>query len=204
MLSSKIMIICTTTLLVAAIASALPVTFDGKIDGADNYFVTVADPNDPGIDDNLDIESLNFDLDASWFYMGIGVWSGPMAVVGDPTSFLGMTLSFTEFIPGGLLIVTLNGGGLVSTVLNGVTLAEGIDYDVLLGAGANGGLELRIKESIFSPLFFMVLAQLDGTGGDEDDQVLAFDVFVPEPMTMAVLAIGMPLMLIRRRRQMRN
>lgn len=201
MLSSRIMLTLVTPLLVAAMASALPITFDGDINALDSYVAIIVDPNEAGIDDNLDIRGVLFDIDATWFYMGIALHEGPIAIVGDPTSFLGMTISFTEFTPGGLLVFTLNAGGVVSVDLNGVILAQGIDYDLLIGGpGSDGGVELRIKKDVFGPLNFDVVGQLDGTGFDNDDQFAGF-VEVPEPMTMAIIAFGMPLILARRRRR---
>ncbi len=207
MFGKRIVTSVVTMLLVAAGASALPIVFDGYITDTpgisqDFYVAQIDDPNEALVPDNLDIKSVRFDIDDTWFYIGLEVWEGPLSLVGDATSFRNMTLVFSEFTPGGTLDLTFNIGGLAEVELNGLLLTENVDYEYLLGdPGSTGGLEMKIKKTMFGPLNFDFFAQLDGNGTDPDDQITG-TVDVPEPMTLAVLTLGVPIMLAfgRRRR----
>ncbi len=206
MLSSKSVVVLATMVLVTSMASALPIVFDGYITDAaglnqDFYIAQLDDVNEAGVPDNLDLKSVRFDIDDTWFYMGLELWEGPLSLVGDPTSFRNMTLAFSEFTPGGTLDLVVNSGGLAKVELGGVLLVENVDYEYLLGnAGATAGLELRIKKTTFGPLNFDFFAQLDGNGEYQDDQISG-TVYVPEPLTMAFVAMGVPLLLARRLRK---
>lgn len=71
----------------------------------------------------------------------------------------------------------------------------GSDFDVSVASG----LELRINQSKMGSLAAdpYVRSQLDGVGSWDDDQLAGV---VPEPATMAMLAIGGLALVLRRRR----
>ena len=206
MLSSRFLLVMSVGVLFAVTASASPVNFDGNIDGNDSYYDTLNDglTEDPGIQDDLDIKSMGFDLYGGYLWMGLSVWDGPLATDGGVTSIPGLTVFYAVFETGSdseLLIITLDDGAVSSVTFNGTNLNSGTDYEAVLGTDeTNGGLEIKISDSLLSPLTFNFFGQLDDTGFINDDQIEGF-VELPEPMTLALIASGLPLVLIRRRRR---
>ncbi len=204
MLSSRILVALLVGLFIAATASASPVTFDGNIDVNDSYYATLTDGDEATVPNDLDIESVGFDLYDGYFWMGVEVYTGPMATDGGDETMLGETKFYARFEAGSgtdLLIITLDAGVVSEVKLNGTVLTVGDteDYEAMLGSGVNGGLEIKIDDSLLSPISFTFFGQLDDTGWGNDDQIAGF-VEVPEPVTLTLIAIGLPLVLIRRRR----
>ncbi len=204
MLRSRILVVLSVGLFISATASASPVTFDGNIDVNDSYFATLTDGDEATVQNDLDIKSVGFDLYGGYFWMGLEVYTGPMATDGGPTSIANMTLFYGVFQVAGSddvnLIVILDEGAVSSVLLDGTELVSGTHYEAVLGLGnPTGGLEIKIDDNLLSPMSFTFFGQLDGTGWDNDDQIAGF-VEVPEPVTLALIAIGLPLVLIRRRR----
>ena len=204
MLSSRILVALLVGLFIAATASASPVTFDGNIDVNDSYYAALTDGDEATVPNDLDIESVSFDLYDGYFWMGVEVYTGPMATDGGPTSIANMTLFYGTFQVAGSddisLIIILDDSAVSSVLLDGAELVSGTDYDAMLGLGnPTGGLEIKIDDSLLSPISFTFFGQLDDTGWGNDDQIAGF-VEVPEPVTLTLIAIGLPLVLIRRRR----
>lgn len=183
-------------------AWALPVTVDGNIDGADNYFATIDDDNAEAAFESTswDIDMVRFDTDSNWFYIGLDT-VGRFDPDGSESSFLDKTVFFGFVISD---VVNRYAFNLTSTVagftltIDGVTLTQGTDYV----AANDNDLELKIARDRVAGIGedFFFAAQLDNTGFGIDDQVSGEVTGVPEPGTMALLAIGGLLALSRRRR----
>ena len=66
-------------------ASAIPIDFDGDVDGDDAYLHVLSDVNEgppgwvPGIPDDLDIKEVGFDIDNDWFYIGLATYDNDTA-----------------------------------------------------------------------------------------------------------------------------
>ena len=204
MLSSRILVALSVGLFIAATASASPITFDGNIDANDSYYATLTDGDEATVQNDLDIKSVGFDLSAGYFWMGLEVWDGPVETDGGAESMLGETLFYARFETGSgtdLLIITLDAGVVSEVELNGGVLTAGLDYEAVLGSGdPTGGLEIKISDTLLAPMNFTFFGQLDDTGFANDDQIDGF-VDVPEPVTLTLIAIGLPFVLIRRRRR---
>jgi len=204
MLSSRILVVLSVGLFIAATASASPVTFDGDIDANDSYFATLTDGDEATVQNDLDIKSVGFDLYGGYFWMGLEVWAGPLETDGGAETMLGETFFYARFETGSgtdMLEIILDAGNVVEVELNGFILTAGVDYEVVLGSSSpTGGLEIKISDTLLAPTSFTFFGQLDDTGWANDDNISGF-VDVPEPVTLTLIAIGVPLVLIRRRRR---
>jgi len=179
---------------------AIPITVDGVVDGNDNYAAVLNDAvGELGLESTAwDISKANFDLDANWLYVGLETVGG-FDRNGGNTSMFGTTLFF------GLIDSTGSPYtfGLVTTAssvllnVDGVTLTENVDYV----AGIGWALELKLDRSKVPTITsdFAFQAQLDDNGSGSDDQIAGQLVGVPEPATMALLALG-GVALLRRKR----
>ncbi|MCC7147182.1 MAG: PEP-CTERM sorting domain-containing protein [Phycisphaeraceae bacterium] len=179
---------------------------DGSIAPGEYATVITDVPGEVGYDPAMNIASIYLDSDASWNYLGLDVVAGAIANNGGPSSFLGHTLLLAVSsdnatpTPNPLyrLIVDIQGannivalqtyiaGNWVTTALNPA------DYAVSVGSE----LEVKIATSVMSlPGTWNLAAQLDDTGSNPDDQLTGL---VPEPSTLALLALG-TMALLRRR-----
>ncbi len=206
MLSSRFLVALSVGLFISVTASASPIDFDGNIDGDDSYYATVIDlgGNEAVIPDNLDIKSVNFDLYDGYFWMGLEVHGGPVATDGGTTSISDMTLFYGVFQVAGSddvsLIIILDDGAVSNVLLDGTELVYGTHYEAMLGSdNLTGGLEIKIIDGrLLSLTNFTFFGQLDDTGWGNDDQIFG-SVDIPEPVTLTLIALGIPLALIRRR-----
>lgn len=204
MLSSRILVALLVGLFISATVSASPI-FDGNFTVGEYYSaLNDGDGNEPVIQDDLDIKTVGFDVDDDYFYLGVEVYAGPLATDGGAETMLGQTRFYARFDTGSatddMLQINLNASGVINVILNGTVLATG-DYDVAIGSGGtNSGLELRVDKALLSPLNFTFFGQIDDTGWANDDQIFGA-VDIPEPVTLTLMAIGLPLALIRRRRR---
>ena len=196
--------------LALSVAQAAPITFDGQIDGSDSYLATITDDANDVPDDDWDIATARFDLFGGWLWMGLEVQTGPIDPDGDHGSIPEETHIWGSFDTSWQLNqdlrVEMDANGVQTVRLNGTLLTAGVDYYAALGTGATGGLEMKIDATkVFGagysiPQTLSFILQLDDTGLHPDDQVSG-RVDVPEPLTMGLLALGVPIILLRRRRR---
>ncbi|HET6430081.1 MAG TPA: PEP-CTERM sorting domain-containing protein [Phycisphaerae bacterium] len=179
---------------------AIPITVDGVIDGNDSYAATLSDATgEPGLESSdWDISQAHFDLDANWLYMGLETVGG-FDRNGGNTSLFGTTL-FLGLIdstgsPHSFGLVTTASSVLLN--VDNVMLTENVDYVVGIGSA----LELKLDRSRIPTIGsdFAFQAQLDDNGSGSDDQIAGQVIGVPEPATMALLAVG-GVALLRRKR----
>jgi len=183
---------------------------DGTVGGGEYSVVlndTAPETTADFFNSGLDIQALHLDDSSGSYWMGLSVVSAPIDTNGDPTTFLFETIFDLIFFdhsgttPSYLVSVEMDGstvdveleewsGGGWSTVA-----LAGSDFDVSVASG----LELRIIQSKMGSLAAdpYVRSQLDGVGSWDDDQLVGV---VPEPATMAMLAIGGLALVLRRRR----
>jgi hypothetical protein len=197
--------------LLAHSASA-SVIVDGKM-AADEftspteYAWHVLDQPDPAeaeyIGTGLDISGMCFANAGGQLYLGLRTAS-TLDTDGDPTGFQGSSYFLANFLDNASnylyrLRITMagtatptvqfyrrQGNSWVSTALSGYTLAIGECLEIALN---EADLPLLPANAPFQ-------ARLDGMGTWMDDQMLGQ---VPEPVTLLLLAAGLPLLLRRRR-----
>jgi hypothetical protein len=178
------------------------------------YSVSLVDAlGEVGLDNpGLDIRTLEFDRDASWYYMGLTVNTPPLDTDGGSTSRWHKTIlntilyadaTGTMGMEAYYLDIVMDVGGVVSVSLydgssTPIPLAPA-DYQVSVGVFPYQALEVAIstaKMSLISTPY--VFAQLDDTGYAKDDQI---EGVVPEPATLCLLGIGAATVLVSRRKK---
>jgi hypothetical protein len=176
------------------------------------YAVSLPDAlGEAGLDNpGLDIRTLEFDRDASWYYMGLTVNTPPLDTDGGSTSRWHETIlktilyaDATGTTPAYYLDVVMNAGGVANVNLydgsfTPILLAPA-DYQVSVGVVPYQALEVAIstlKMSLISTPY--VFAQLDDTGNAKDDQI---EGMVPEPATIGLMGLGAAVALLGRRRK---
>jgi hypothetical protein len=185
------------------------------IDGFANvleYAKVVYDtPGETAYVGNLDIDTFQFDASNSYYNVALTVMSTPVDKTGGVTSFVGQTEFWTAFYdatgttPSYYVDVLMNASSVLSFMLlqNGgggwtpVALTPGVDYDVAVA----DAIEWRIDKAKMSLLAATpyVIAQLDNRGQAPDDQISTGPI--PEPATLALLALGAVATLAVRRRR---
>ena len=191
-------------ILVAASGTAMAtpiVNVDGLFNGSDKYEATLTDAIGEGAFDSshLDISSVSFACEGTNFYMGLQVATPDISRVGGSTSLSHRTV-FDAFITDGTVFHEIDvvlTATKASVIMDGdPTLLLPTDYTVSVA----NGLEVRINAPDLAALtHFSFSAQLDDTGAAADDQIIG-NVTVPEPATMLLAAIGLPMLLRKRRR----
>jgi hypothetical protein len=200
-------------LLLVSNAAAAPIT-DGSVGGVE-YAVAVPDMLGPetGFDSNhLNIDKMFFDKDADpngFYYVGLTVVDPPVDSNGGATSRTHRTVMELDLSlsSGGnqlyLVQVELRGSSSLLRVsdannnFSDVPLVSGADYFIAVG----DALEFKILQSkmplegpVAAPFFS---AMLSDDGFANDDQM---EGTIPEPMTLGLVALGLPLLAWRRRR----
>jgi hypothetical protein len=185
------------------------------IDGFANvleYAKVVDDtPGETAYVGNLDIDTFQFDASNSYYNVALTVMSTPVDKTGGGTSFVRQTEFWTAFYdatgttPSYYADVLMNASGVLSFMLlqNGgggwtpVALTPGVDYDVAVA----DAIEWRIAKAKMPLLAATpyVIAQLDNRGAAPDDQISTGPI--PEPATLALLALGAVATLAVRRRR---
>ena len=222
---SKCIAVCVATVAICACPVLATPIVNGTV-GAGEYATTLTDPAEPGavfFNSGLDIDKVHFDADATGGsrYMGLTVTVPPFDTNGSNVSFIqstGVVMYFyandTTPLPSIIMNLAFNALGFIDdlsfyreyttplayTETDFDDIVAGVDYDIAAGAA----MEFRISKSAFKvfsgddPNFpSYVRMQLDDTGFNQDDQI-AGDI--PEPASLAILAIGGLAMLKRRRK----
>ncbi|MBM4019899.1 MAG: PEP-CTERM sorting domain-containing protein [Planctomycetes bacterium] len=176
------------------------------------YATSLADATgEPGVDNpGLDINTLEYDSDASWHYFALTVVGPPYDTDGGATSRRRQTDLWTIMYadsagttPAYLLdVLTGTGGTILSVTLDQyvggtwvpVALAPA-DFQVSVGTALEVAIAKTKMALISNPYVF---GQLDDTGSAADDQV---EGVVPEPATLALLGLGAAAALASRRRK---
>jgi len=186
----------------SAKAGASPI-LDGGVTAGEYAFTIVDTPGETDYQGDLDIEAVHFDSDALWDYLAVTVVSGPISTAGSANTILYRTLFYAQFAgptPIYRLLLELDGAA-ADLALEQYVAGHWVDaplspsdYTVVVG----DAIELVISSSALSalPHPFQFAGQLDDTGMDHDDQITGT---VPEPATLALLAMGTMLVVGRRR-----
>ncbi|MFW6133918.1 MAG: PEP-CTERM sorting domain-containing protein, partial [Planctomycetota bacterium] len=190
----------------ATLSHGAPI-IDGSI-GSGEYEEVIADtPGESGPFANLDIDNVYAESDGTYGYLGVDVTTPPISTTGSDTSFsksTGVMLGFydtdTSTTAGVILQLLFDASGLnagqsfvhewngSSYDSTAYSALDSSDYDVATASA----LETRIAFSVFdhygeSNFPQHLRMQLDDNGSYPDDQLTAY---IPEPATMALLAIG--------------
>jgi hypothetical protein len=180
------------------------VTVDGTVNPGE-YSIVMPDNSDPVgaqfIGTGLDISSLQFDISGGYCYMGLKT-AAPLITTGDPTSMRGATYFEATFFDGATPLYyvyfdfadnTLTLREKTTTGWQTLNTAGLVNYAV--GTSAEAQVSLSLLPKLPANLSFV--ARLDGTGDWMDDQISGT---VPEPASLALLAMG-GLAVLRRNRK---
>ena len=185
----------------ASVAQAVPVDFDGDIDGSDLYPIRLEDPEE-GIfgSDGFDIDGVEFARDTGWFYIGVDT-VGDFDPNGGAAGFPAETEFLFRIDDGNttMLFTLVSDDFGISMSLAGGSLA-GADWDAKIGTD----LEIRISNTLlagFDHTSFFFLARLDNIDMDPDDIIAGSVVGVPEPAALSLVATGSLLVFLKKRRR---
>lgn len=199
----RLMIVAVVALGISSITQAAVI--DGTVGGGEYDNVTLDALEGLFGDAGLDIAAIGIEVDGGELHIGVDT-DGPFDPDGDPTSipavtgFLMQVLDDT-FTPlfAVLLEVYDSGATIDMTIIDFVADTE-TDFDdtdaVTIGADMEIAIDLADLPTLPSDVNFV--AQLDGTGFFNDDQIDGGASGLPEPASLALLGIG-ALVMTRRR-----
>ncbi len=186
----------------ASMAFAGPITFDGTV-GPTEYMKFLNDDNAEGDfgTPSFDIDRVGFDQDADWLYVGIDT-IGTYDPNGNDEAFPQSTFVNLVLADGSSTLHF----SFASSDLSNLMYLDGVPLLTGWEAAYDQDLELRLDNTLFAGFntadmsVRMSLEDLEWEGtADVDDVAIGQVVGVPEPASLALLAMGMGAVLIRRR-----
>lgn len=194
---------CLTVVAVMSVVTSLafcaPV-IDGTVNVGEYSFSADDLTGESGVSPGLDIQTVSFERTGGWLYVGLQTL-GPIDTNGEGT--LGQ-MQFVQQLSDALIpqyMIEIRTTGPLQQVLLAdyaagtfAFLTPGVDYQLAFG----NSMEMAISMSKLASLQpeFAAYSLLDGMGTAPDDE---FTANVPEPATMALLALGVPALLARRK-----
>jgi hypothetical protein len=189
---------------------AQAVSLDGSIDEpGDEYLFEFSDPTAPSdgdMADDLDVDGVYLDADASYAYFGLSALA-PLDTDGDESLFGdGETHVVVGLDNGGgsfyVLRIEFAGGAVPTLITLSDSGAPAVDISGLTTIVVGDDLEARFDNSLFDDLGpdFTFVGRLDGTGFDNDDVFSGTVEGLPEPASLALMGLGSFMMIHRKRR----